>query len=84
VRQSAVTGRPATNGTEEIVAFVELRPEVDADVESLRAYAAQRLASYKQPSEVVILKALPTTAGGKIAKRELLSARPETSVAATA
>jgi len=84
VRQSAVVGRPAANGTEEVVAFVELRPEADADAAALRAHAAQRLTSYKQPSEVVILRALPTTAGGKIAKRELLSAQPKTSTAATA
>jgi len=84
VRQSAVVGRPAANGTEEVVAFVELLPAAEADPDALRAYAAQRLTSYKQPSEIVILAALPTTAGGKVAKRELLSAQPKTSAAATA
>lgn len=77
VHLSAVIGRPAPQGTEEIVAFVELKPDAKVTAEALRDYAAGRLTSYKQPSEVVILPALPTTAGGKIAKRELLSARPK-------
>jgi long-chain acyl-CoA synthetase len=76
VRQSAVVGRPAPNGNEEVVAFVELKPGEKTGAEILRDYAAQRLASYKQPSEVVILAALPTTAGGKVLKRDLMSARP--------
>jgi acyl-CoA synthetase (AMP-forming)/AMP-acid ligase II len=77
VRQSAVIGRPGANGTEEVVAFVELKPEAEISAGALRDYAARYLTSYKQPSEVVILAALPTTAGGKIAKRDLLSALPK-------
>jgi acyl-CoA synthetase (AMP-forming)/AMP-acid ligase II len=83
VRVSAVVGRPAPQGTEEVVAFVELKPDVEVTAEALRQYAAGRLTSYKQPSEVVILAALPTTAGGKILKRELSSAQPKISAAAT-
>ena len=77
VHLSAVVGRPAAQGTEEVVAFVELKPDATATAEALRDYAAGSLTSYKQPSEVVILPALPTTAGGKIAKRELPSAQPK-------
>jgi acyl-CoA synthetase (AMP-forming)/AMP-acid ligase II len=77
VRHSAVVGRPAANGTEEVVAFVELIPGMAATPEMLRDYAAHHLVSYKQPSEVVILAALPTTAGGKIAKRDLVFAQPQ-------
>jgi len=76
VQLSAVVGRPAAQGTEEVVAFVELKPTMQVTAEALRDYAAGRLTSYKQPSEVVILPALPTTSSGKIAKRELLSALP--------
>jgi len=76
VQLSAVVGRPAAQGTEEVVAFVELKPAQQVTAEALRDYAAGRLTSYKQPSEVVILPALPTTSSGKIAKRELLSALP--------
>ena len=75
VRHSAVIGRPAANGTEEVVAFVELIPGMATTPEVLRDHAAQRLASYKQPSEIAILAALPTTAGGKIAKRDLVTAQ---------
>lgn len=75
VRQSAVVGRAASNGTEEIVAFVEMKPGQKVSAAALRDYSARFLASYKQPSEIVILAALPTTAGGKILKRELVSAQ---------
>jgi acyl-CoA synthetase (AMP-forming)/AMP-acid ligase II len=75
VHLSAVVGRPAPHGTEEIVAFVELKPGAEVTADALREYAAGRLTSYKQPSEVVIMAALPTTAGGKITKRELLPAQ---------
>jgi acyl-CoA synthetase (AMP-forming)/AMP-acid ligase II len=81
VRLSAVVGRPAPNGTEEVVAFVELKRGAEITPEALRDYAAAQLASYKQPSEVIILAALPTTAGGKILRQELLSAQPKTSTA---
>jgi long-chain acyl-CoA synthetase len=77
VRLSAVIGRAAANGTEEVVAFVELKPGETTGVEALRDHAARHLVSYKQPSEIVILAALPTTAGGKISKRDLVSAQPQ-------
>jgi long-chain acyl-CoA synthetase len=77
VRLSAVIGRAASNGTEEVVAFVELRPGESLDTDALRDFAARHLVSYKQPSEIVILAALPTTAGGKISKRDLVAAQPQ-------
>ncbi len=46
-----------------------LRP---LDVEELRAWARQRLAGYKVPSEVVIVDELPRTASGKVQKHALL------------
>jgi acyl-CoA synthetase (AMP-forming)/AMP-acid ligase II len=83
VHLSAVVGRPAPHGTEEVVAFVELKPDAKVTAEALRDYAAERLTSYKQPSEVVILAALPTTAGGKTLKRDLLSAQSKPSAGTT-
>jgi long-chain acyl-CoA synthetase len=72
VTQSAVIGRPA-RGEEEVVAFVQ--PAVGAAVSAaeLAAYAAERLAPYKRPAEIILVPALPATSTGKILKRELAS-----------
>jgi acyl-CoA synthetase (AMP-forming)/AMP-acid ligase II len=70
VSQSAVVGR-AVAGDEEVVAFVELRAGATATAEALRAFAAERLAPYKRPSEVVVLAALPATSTGKVLKSRL-------------
>src|SRR6266571_2740903 len=77
VSQSAVIGRPV-DGNEEVVAFVELSPGGTATPEEIARFAAERLAPYKRPAEVVILPALPTAATGKILKHRLraMAARP--------
>ena len=82
VRHSAVVARPAENGNEDIVAFVELKPGESIGSDELRKHATAQLVSYKQPSEVIILASLPTTAGGKILKRDLLSLIPSLPTAA--
>jgi acyl-CoA synthetase (AMP-forming)/AMP-acid ligase II len=70
VSRSAVVGR-AQNGTEEIVAFVQPKPDSALTPAEIAGYAASRLASYKQPTEVVIVGELPMHANGKIRKAEL-------------
>lgn len=70
VTLSAVVGRPV-EGNEEVVAYVQLTPGSKATAEDIRAFAAERLAPYKRPSEVVILEALPATPTGKILKGKL-------------
>jgi long-chain acyl-CoA synthetase len=70
VVQSAVVGRPI-EGNEEVVAFVQLLPGATITVADLQAYAARQLTSYKRPSEIVILEALPAASTGKILKNKL-------------
>jgi acyl-CoA synthetase (AMP-forming)/AMP-acid ligase II len=70
VTHSAVVGR-AVPGNEEVVAFVELAPGRVVDAAELAQFAAQRLAPYKRPAEIVILPALPASATGKVLKRQL-------------
>src|SRR6201991_3048927 len=70
VVQSAVVGRPV-EGNEEVVAFVQLLPGATVTVADLQAYAARQLTSYKRPSEIVILEALPAASTGKILKNKL-------------
>ena len=70
VVRSAVIGR-AVGGDEEVVAFVQPLPESALTPAELADYAAQSLASYKRPSQILMVSTLPMTAAGKIAKSEL-------------
>jgi acyl-CoA synthetase (AMP-forming)/AMP-acid ligase II len=72
VAQAAVVGRPAANGDEEAVAFVEVRGAAgDALPDELAAWLAGQLAPYKVPARVVVLAALPAGATGKVLKAAL-------------
>jgi long-chain acyl-CoA synthetase len=83
VTHSAVVGRPV-EGNEEVVAFVELAPGKSATPDELARFAAESLAPYKRPAEIVILPTLPAAASGKILKHRLraLAARAPIGVAA--
>lgn len=75
VVQSAVVGR-AADGNEEIVAFVQLLPGSRTTPEDLMSFVRPQLTSYKRPSEIVILNALPATSTGKILKHKLAESLP--------
>jgi acyl-CoA synthetase (AMP-forming)/AMP-acid ligase II len=70
VVQSAVVGRKV-DGNEEVVAFVQLLPGASISAEDLKAYTAQLLTSYKRPTELIVLDALPSASTGKILKHKL-------------
>jgi long-chain acyl-CoA synthetase len=70
VVQCAVVGR-AVEGNEEVVAFVQLIQGATTSAEELKAHASSQLTSYKRPSEIVVLDALPATSTGKILKHKL-------------
>jgi acyl-CoA synthetase (AMP-forming)/AMP-acid ligase II len=71
VTQSAVVGRAADGGNEEVVAFVELDPRHSVTPDQLQHYLAGQLSPYKCPSEIIIMQALPAAATGKILKSQL-------------
>ncbi|MEV1022630.1 AMP-binding protein [Streptomyces sp. NPDC050264] len=73
VREAAVVGVPDAYRGESVKAYVSLRPGADATSEELSAYCKERLAAYKYPREVEVLRELPKTASGKILRRELRS-----------
>jgi long-chain acyl-CoA synthetase len=73
VREAAVVGIPDAYRGETVKAYVSLRPGADATPEELSAYCKERLAAYKYPREVEVLRELPKTASGKILRRELRS-----------
>ena len=80
VTHSAVVGR-AVVGNEEVVAFVDCVPGATIDEAGLIAFAAESLAPYKRPAEIIFLSPLPAAANGKVLKhklRELLKAQPAT------
>ena len=54
-----------------IGAFIVAKEGAPRDAEAIRRFAAERLAFYKRPREIVFLDALPRTANGKIKRAEL-------------
>lgn len=71
VTQSAVVGRNAADGNEEVVAYVELDPRHQATLDELHRHLAAALAPYKRPAEIIAMAALPAAASGKILKNQL-------------
>lgn len=71
VAQAAVVGRPADQGNEEVVAFVELLPGSDQTPQSLEGEVRALIAPYKRPTEIRILSSLPLGATGKVRKVDL-------------
>ena len=69
VREVAVIGRPHPRWGETPVAVVALRdPAGSLSAEQLRAWAKERLASYKLPTVVEVVDQLPRNASGKVVK----------------
>lgn len=71
VARSAVIGRPALDGGEEVLAFVQPQPERPLAAAEIAEHAARHLASYKRPSRITVLPSIPLTPNGKVAKSEL-------------
>jgi len=73
VLRSAVIGRAVegVEGEEEVVAFVQPLPNTSLTVAELAEHAARVLASYKRPSQIVLIPAMPLTPTGKVMKDEL-------------
>lgn len=70
VTLSAVVGRQIP-GNEEVVAFVQCAAGASLSEAELLSFAAERLAPYKRPCQVVLVDTLPATATGKILKGQL-------------
>jgi acyl-CoA synthetase (AMP-forming)/AMP-acid ligase II len=71
VKEVAVVGAPHAVLGEDVVAFVVLRPGVEADAETLRHFALELLADYKVPRQYFFVDVLPRNATGKVVKPEL-------------
>jgi acyl-CoA synthetase (AMP-forming)/AMP-acid ligase II len=72
----AVVGVPDVSWGEVVTACVVVRVGADApDVESLRAWCSDRLASFKHPRRIVVLEALPRTPATGQVQRTLIVER---------
>ena len=73
VSTAAVFGVAHKTHGQEVMAVVVLTPGEEVDTETLVAHAKEKLASYKYPRRVEIVKALPLGPSGKVLKRELVA-----------
>ena len=73
VADAAVVGWPDPEWGEQVVAFVQPGPDAALTTDDLLAFAAGRLAPYKQPKIVRIVAELPRNALGKVVKSDLPS-----------
>lgn len=71
VALSAVLGAPQADGNEEVVAFLQPKPGRSLDLETMRAFAKERLAPYKRPGRYEVMAELPAAATGKLLKHKL-------------
>ena len=67
----AVVGVPDERLGEEVKAFVVKKPGADVTEDALRAWCQEQFAAYKYPRLIEFRTELPTSATGKILKREL-------------
>ncbi len=70
VVHSAVVGR-REDGSETVVAFLELAPGRELGLAELQAHLAPRLSPYKRPREIWVMPALPVSPNGKVLKKQL-------------
>ncbi|WP_029057873.1 class I adenylate-forming enzyme family protein [Stappia stellulata] len=71
IADSAVVGVPDARWGETPMAFVVPRPGEDLDPSDVIGFCKAHLASYKKPSRVLVVDALPRNPSGKVKKFEL-------------
>ncbi len=71
VVECAVIGLPDAEYGERVTAYLVLKPGEELDKSALKAFCRECLAPFKTPKEFIALDSLPTSAAGKILKREL-------------
>ena len=60
-----------TEGAARTVGVVPVDRERPPDIDQINEWCRTRLASYKKPTSLVAVEALPRNASGKVLKREL-------------
>ncbi len=72
VADVACAAIPVQPGVTVIGAFIIRAPGAALDADIVRAFAAERLAAYKRPREVIFIDSLPRAANGKVRRQALL------------
>jgi fatty-acyl-CoA synthase len=71
VLEVAVIGVPDAKWGEAVKAVCVPKPGMQVDVESVMAWARERIAGFKVPRSVDVIEALPRNASGKILRKDL-------------
>ncbi|WP_328660255.1 acyl-CoA synthetase [Nocardia salmonicida] len=71
VTQCAVIGVPDQQWGERVHAIVSLAPGATLTLDELREHSKKEIAGYKVPRSLAIVDSFPTSAAGKIVKRDL-------------
>ncbi|NWG02705.1 MAG: long-chain fatty acid--CoA ligase [Syntrophaceae bacterium] len=71
VSEAAVVGIPHLDLGEEVGAMVVLRPGAHATPDELKQFVKERVAPYKYPRKIMLVKELPKSHTGKILKRAI-------------
>jgi len=71
VAEAAVVGTPDPVYGEKVVAFVVLKPGIEATEKELLDFVKTRTAEFKAPSKICFIEAIPKSLVGKVLKREL-------------
>lgn len=71
ILEAAVVGEPDEIYGEIVKAYIVSNTLSSESTESIRAYCLTKLAKYKVPSKIMIIKELPRNASGKILKKSL-------------
>lgn len=74
VKEAAVVGLPHDRWGEAVTAFVITVEGTDPDPGSIREFTKDALAPFEVPKAVEVVSSLPTTATGKVRKREVADA----------
>ncbi len=70
IDSAAVVGKKDNTSDEDVIAFVELKEEVEMiDEKDLKKYLKQHLANFKIPKHIYVVEELPKNATGKVLKR---------------
>jgi fatty-acyl-CoA synthase len=71
IAEVAVVGAEMDVRGQVVVAFVVLAPDATVTPDQIRSWCKESIASYKVPHTVIAVDALPTTATGKLSRRDL-------------